>query len=147
MIVGSPVMCSSSECQMVMSVLWARLTETDRNWRHVYKVPAFLFPHLQLLVECIKLFLIFIWVPLVLRHFIPGISCHRVFGGKWVWTGSWWHYRTYFPDLGTSFLSSRIILLKHFSIFLLLLVTDLFYYHLFRKVALIFRIYWTKRKR
>ncbi|KAJ9537194.1 hypothetical protein OSB04_029927 [Centaurea solstitialis] len=26
-----------SECQMVMNVLWTRLTETDRNWRHVYK--------------------------------------------------------------------------------------------------------------
>ncbi|PWA82974.1 ATPase, AAA-type, core [Artemisia annua] len=24
-----------SECQMVMGVLWTRLTETDRNWRHV----------------------------------------------------------------------------------------------------------------
>ncbi|PWA33838.1 ENTH/VHS-like protein [Artemisia annua] len=24
-----------SECQMVMAVLWTRLTETDRNWRHV----------------------------------------------------------------------------------------------------------------
>ncbi|GKB57798.1 ENTH/VHS-like protein [Tanacetum coccineum] len=30
----------SSECQMVMGVLWARLTETDRNWRHVYKALA-----------------------------------------------------------------------------------------------------------
>ncbi|XP_076943329.1 clathrin interactor EPSIN 1-like [Bidens hawaiensis] len=29
-----------SECQMVMNVLWARLTETDRNWRHVYKALA-----------------------------------------------------------------------------------------------------------
>jgi epsin len=26
-----------SECQMVMNVLWARLGETSRNWRHVYK--------------------------------------------------------------------------------------------------------------
>ncbi|KAI3756021.1 hypothetical protein L1987_55833 [Smallanthus sonchifolius] len=26
-----------AECQMVMNVLWTRLTETDRNWRHVYK--------------------------------------------------------------------------------------------------------------
>ncbi|KAL4564722.1 hypothetical protein LXL04_028791 [Taraxacum kok-saghyz] len=29
-----------SECQMVMNVVWARLTETDRNWRHVYKALA-----------------------------------------------------------------------------------------------------------
>ncbi|PWA39337.1 ENTH/VHS-like protein [Artemisia annua] len=29
-----------SECQMVMGVLWTRLTETDRNWRHVYKALA-----------------------------------------------------------------------------------------------------------
>ncbi|KAI3682215.1 hypothetical protein L2E82_50078 [Cichorium intybus] len=29
-----------SECQMIMNVLWARLTETDRNWRHVYKALA-----------------------------------------------------------------------------------------------------------
>ncbi|KAL8264179.1 hypothetical protein R6Q59_022309 [Mikania micrantha] len=29
-----------SECQMVMNVLWSRLTETDRNWRHVYKALA-----------------------------------------------------------------------------------------------------------
>lgn len=29
-----------SECQMVMNVLWTRLTETDRNWRHVYKALA-----------------------------------------------------------------------------------------------------------
>ncbi|GJZ79234.1 clathrin interactor EPSIN 1 [Tanacetum coccineum] len=29
-----------SECQMLMGVLWARLTETDRNWRHVYKALA-----------------------------------------------------------------------------------------------------------
>ncbi|KAK3003259.1 hypothetical protein RJ639_019593 [Escallonia herrerae] len=26
-----------SECQMVMNVLWTRLGETGRNWRHVYK--------------------------------------------------------------------------------------------------------------
>ncbi|KAJ0936574.1 putative ENTH domain, clathrin interactor EPSIN 1 [Helianthus annuus] len=29
-----------SECQMVMNVLWTRLTETDRNWRLVYKALA-----------------------------------------------------------------------------------------------------------
>ncbi|KAK9077687.1 hypothetical protein SSX86_006024 [Deinandra increscens subsp. villosa] len=29
-----------SECQMVMNVLWTRLSETDRNWRHVYKALA-----------------------------------------------------------------------------------------------------------
>ncbi|XP_058086526.1 clathrin interactor EPSIN 1-like [Magnolia sinica] len=27
----------STECQMVMNVLWTRLTDTGRNWRHVYK--------------------------------------------------------------------------------------------------------------
>ncbi|XP_043721337.1 clathrin interactor EPSIN 1-like isoform X2 [Telopea speciosissima] len=26
-----------TECQMIMNVLWTRLTETGRNWRHVYK--------------------------------------------------------------------------------------------------------------
>ncbi|XP_042492342.1 clathrin interactor EPSIN 1-like [Macadamia integrifolia] len=26
-----------TECQMVMNVLWTRLTDTGRNWRHVYK--------------------------------------------------------------------------------------------------------------
>ncbi|XP_059641549.1 clathrin interactor EPSIN 1-like [Cornus florida] len=26
-----------TECQMVMNVLWTRLSETDRNWRYVYK--------------------------------------------------------------------------------------------------------------
>ncbi|KAJ4957749.1 hypothetical protein NE237_024860 [Protea cynaroides] len=26
-----------SECQMIMNVLWTRLTDTGRNWRHVYK--------------------------------------------------------------------------------------------------------------
>ncbi|XP_042417227.1 clathrin interactor EPSIN 1-like isoform X1 [Zingiber officinale] len=26
-----------SECQMIMGVLWARLTDTGPNWRHVYK--------------------------------------------------------------------------------------------------------------
>ncbi|KAL8209858.1 hypothetical protein R6Q57_006590 [Mikania cordata] len=29
-----------SECQMVMNVLWTRLTETDHNWRLVYKALA-----------------------------------------------------------------------------------------------------------
>lgn len=28
----------SSECQMVMNVLWSRLPETGKNWRYVYKV-------------------------------------------------------------------------------------------------------------
>lgn len=28
----------SSECQMVMSVLWTRLSETGKDWRYVYKV-------------------------------------------------------------------------------------------------------------
>lgn len=27
----------STECQMIMNVLWTRLTETGANWRHVYK--------------------------------------------------------------------------------------------------------------
>ncbi|KAK1290326.1 Clathrin interactor EPSIN 1 [Acorus calamus] len=29
-----------TECQMVMSVLWTRLTDTGKNWRHVYKALA-----------------------------------------------------------------------------------------------------------
>ncbi|KAA8525190.1 hypothetical protein F0562_006946 [Nyssa sinensis] len=29
-----------SECQMVMNVLWTRLSETGRNWRYVYKALA-----------------------------------------------------------------------------------------------------------
>ncbi|XP_058091356.1 clathrin interactor EPSIN 1-like isoform X2 [Magnolia sinica] len=29
-----------TECQMVMNVLWTRLTDTGRNWRHVYKALA-----------------------------------------------------------------------------------------------------------
>ncbi|CAA2986971.1 Hypothetical predicted protein [Olea europaea subsp. europaea] len=29
-----------TECQMVMNVLWTRLTETGKNWRHVYKALA-----------------------------------------------------------------------------------------------------------
>ncbi|KAM2021185.1 hypothetical protein ACFX16_043236 [Malus domestica] len=29
-----------SECQMVMSVLWTRLSETGKDWRHVYKALA-----------------------------------------------------------------------------------------------------------
>jgi epsin len=29
-----------TECQMVMSVLWTRLTETGKDWRHVYKALA-----------------------------------------------------------------------------------------------------------
>ena len=33
------ILCST-ECQMVMNVLWTRLTETGKNWRFVYKVPA-----------------------------------------------------------------------------------------------------------
>lgn len=28
----------SAECQMVMNVLWTRLTETGKDWRYVYKV-------------------------------------------------------------------------------------------------------------
>ncbi|XP_058078617.1 uncharacterized protein LOC131226934 [Magnolia sinica] len=27
----------NTECQMVMNVLWTRLTDSGRNWRHVYK--------------------------------------------------------------------------------------------------------------
>ncbi|KAJ8641017.1 hypothetical protein MRB53_017711 [Persea americana] len=29
-----------TECQMIMNVLWTRLTDTGRNWRHVYKALA-----------------------------------------------------------------------------------------------------------
>jgi len=29
-----------SECQMVMSVLWTRLSETGKDWRYVYKALA-----------------------------------------------------------------------------------------------------------
>ena len=36
-------MCFSSECQMVMGVLWTRLTKTDRNWRHVQGTVFFFF--------------------------------------------------------------------------------------------------------
>jgi hypothetical protein len=34
----------SSECQMVMNVLWTRLSERGANWRHVYKVIASWWP-------------------------------------------------------------------------------------------------------
>jgi hypothetical protein len=30
----------SAECQMVMNVLWTRLSERGPKWRHVYKVSA-----------------------------------------------------------------------------------------------------------
>jgi len=29
---------TSTECQMVMNVLWTRLGETGKDWRYVYKV-------------------------------------------------------------------------------------------------------------
>lgn len=32
----------SSECQMVMNVLWTRLAETGKDWRYVYKVAHYL---------------------------------------------------------------------------------------------------------
>lgn len=35
-------MSFSSECQMVMNVLWTRLAETGKDWRYVYKVPPYL---------------------------------------------------------------------------------------------------------
>lgn len=40
----------SSECQMVMNVLWTRLTETGKDWRYVYKVSVQLLlqhPHIN----------------------------------------------------------------------------------------------------
>ncbi|KAF8400903.1 hypothetical protein HHK36_014206 [Tetracentron sinense] len=37
---GSVMISYSSECQMVMNVLWTRLTDTGQDWRHVYKALA-----------------------------------------------------------------------------------------------------------
>lgn len=39
----------STECQMVMNVLWTRLTETGKDWRYVYKVRFLLLPHFSFL--------------------------------------------------------------------------------------------------
>lgn len=35
----------STECRMVMNVLWTRLGETGKEWRLVYKVTLFVFLH------------------------------------------------------------------------------------------------------
>ena len=39
----------STECQMVMNVLWTRLTETGKDWRHVYKVRFLVLPYFSFL--------------------------------------------------------------------------------------------------
>lgn len=37
----------SSDCQIIMNVLWTRLAETGKNWRIVYKVSAEFFLYVE----------------------------------------------------------------------------------------------------
>lgn len=67
---------SSTECQLVMNVLWTRLSETGKDWRYVYKVTRMRLFAFSVLTHTT-------YPSVTCSSFVSGISCYRVFGRTW----------------------------------------------------------------
>lgn len=89
----------SHEYQIIMSIIWKRINDTGKNWRHVYKVCIFITCCLNLFLMLV-FFLASCWIKLAtcLLSTLPIISKSVSFldfllwirrvnnsGGLWIW--------------------------------------------------------------
>lgn len=92
----------SNEYQIVMAVLWKRINDTGKNWRHVYKVLCIIIVLFIAVLVCFNVFPLVITINIIL--YSKGIfwGCYCVFGIN--------HVMFFVIEISSSYKVKRIVM-------------------------------------